>query len=43
MFDKAFPDNCGAYEIMWKNMIRPDRTQMTMQENTSRVFCMLDT
>jgi hypothetical protein len=25
-----FPENRAAYEIMWKNMVQPDRTQMTI-------------
>ena len=28
MFNNFFPENLGAYEIMWKNMVEPDRPQM---------------
>jgi hypothetical protein len=26
----TFSENLAAYEIMWKNMIEPDRPQMTI-------------
>jgi hypothetical protein len=25
-----FPENHTVYEIMWKNMVHPDRSQMTI-------------
>jgi hypothetical protein len=25
-----FFENCAVYEIMWKNMVQPDRPQMTI-------------
>jgi len=25
-----FPENRAAYEIVWKNMVQPDRPQMTI-------------
>jgi hypothetical protein len=25
-----FFENCAIYEIMWKNMVQPDRPQMTI-------------
>jgi hypothetical protein len=25
-----FLENCGVYEIMWKNIVEPDRPQMTI-------------
>ena len=28
-FNYIFSDNCVIYEIMWKNMVQPDRPQMT--------------
>jgi len=27
---KNFPQNCGIGEIMWKNMVQPDRPQRTI-------------
>jgi hypothetical protein len=30
VFKKFFPENPAVYEIMWKNMVQPDRTQMTI-------------
>jgi hypothetical protein len=24
-------ENCAVYEIMWKNMVQPDRPQMTIK------------
>jgi hypothetical protein len=29
MFNIFFFENLAAYEIMWKNMLQPDRSQMT--------------
>jgi len=26
---KTFPKNCTIYKIMWKNMVEPQRPQMT--------------
>jgi hypothetical protein len=25
MFNNSFPENRAVYEIMWKNMVQPDR------------------
>jgi hypothetical protein len=30
MFSNFFPDNRAVYEIMWKNVVEPDRPQVTM-------------
>jgi len=30
MFDNFFSENHAIYEIMWKNMVEPDRPQMTI-------------
>jgi hypothetical protein len=30
MFNSFFPENRAVCEIMWKNMIEPDRPQMTI-------------
>jgi hypothetical protein len=30
-FNKIFPKIMLFYEIMWKNMVQPDRLQMTIQ------------
>jgi hypothetical protein len=27
---KLFPENRAVYELMWKNMVQPDRLQMTI-------------
>jgi hypothetical protein len=34
-----FSENGAVYEIMWKNMAEPDRTQMTI---TVQALCVLD-
>jgi len=39
MFKNFFPQNRAVYEIMWKNMLQPDRPQMTIKND---VFCTLD-
>jgi len=31
MFHNIFPENCALYEIMWKNMVHPYRSQFTIQ------------
>jgi hypothetical protein len=28
--NKMFSENLAVYEIMWKNMVEPDRPQMTI-------------
>ena len=30
MFNNFPPENCAVYEVMWKNMLEPDRPQMTL-------------
>jgi len=30
MFSNFFSNHCTIYEIMWKNMVQPDRSQMTI-------------
>jgi hypothetical protein len=30
MFNNFFFENCAVYEIMWKNMVQPERQQMTI-------------
>jgi hypothetical protein len=30
MFNNIFPENRAVYEIMWKNIVKPDRAQMTI-------------
>jgi hypothetical protein len=30
MFNKFIPKNRAVYEIVWKNMVEPDRPQMTI-------------
>jgi BarA-like signal transduction histidine kinase len=30
LFSVTFPDNRDIYDIMWKNMVEPDRPQMTI-------------
>ena len=31
MFHNLFPENRALYEIMWKNMVQLDRSQMTIR------------
>ena len=31
MFRNLFPENRAVHEIMWKNVVQPDRPQMTTQ------------
>jgi hypothetical protein len=37
-FNNLFFENCGVYEIMWKNIVEPDRPH----DNTAHVHIMLD-
>jgi hypothetical protein len=30
MFNKIFPQICAVYEIMWRNMLQPDRAQVAI-------------
>ena len=30
MFNNFFYENCAVYEILWKNMVEPDGSQMTI-------------
>jgi len=30
MFNKLLPENHDIYEVVWKNMVLPDRPQMTI-------------
>jgi len=30
MNNNFFPKNCAIYEMMWKNMVEPERPQMTI-------------
>jgi len=30
IFNNVFSENCVVYEIMWQNMVEPDRSQMTV-------------
>jgi hypothetical protein len=29
-FNRFFPENCAVYEIMWGNIVEPDRRQITV-------------
>jgi hypothetical protein len=31
MFNTAFLKNCGVNETIWRNMVQPDRTQITIR------------
>jgi hypothetical protein len=31
IFNNFFPKNRAAYEIIWKNMVQPERPQMTVE------------
>jgi hypothetical protein len=37
MFSIFFFENCAVYEIMWKNIVQPDRPQMTIW--STRIAC----
>jgi len=37
----SFSENHAVYEIIWKNMVVPDRPQITMY-NTAHALCVLD-
>jgi hypothetical protein len=30
LFNNCFSENLAGYEIMWKNMVQPDRPQMAI-------------
>jgi len=34
MLNNFFSENHAVYEIMWKNIVQPDRTQMTIYYGT---------
>jgi hypothetical protein len=38
MFNISPPENRGFYDIMWKNMVEPDRLQS--EYNTVHALCM---
>jgi hypothetical protein len=40
MFNIFFKENRAIYEIMLKNMVYPDRPQMTT--NTARALCVMN-
>ena len=35
MFNNFFPENLAVYEIMWKNVVEPERPQVTMRRMRS--------
>jgi len=37
MFNFLFSENRAIYVIMWKNIVRPDRSQITIQ--SMRISC----
>jgi hypothetical protein len=37
MLRNFFPENCAAYVVMLKNVVEPDRPQMTIQYGASTV------
>ena len=41
MFNNSFSENHAIYEIMWKNMVEPDRPQMTIW--CMRIACRIHT
>jgi len=36
MFGSFFPNNRAVYEIMWKNMVIPDRPQATVSQDAEK-------
>ena len=34
IFSSFFSENCATYEIIWKNMVEPDRSQMVIKYGT---------
>ena len=38
MFNKVFPKIVPFYEIMWKNTVEPDRSQMTIRPMSIECF-----
>jgi hypothetical protein len=42
MFNNFFPEDLALFEIMWKNMIKPERPQIKTQYNTVRAYCVLE-
>ena len=39
VFNNFFPENRAVYEVMWKNMVQPDRSQMTVQYGVMLFVC----
>jgi len=37
MFSNFFPENSAVYEIMWENMVQPDRPQVTIKKGACAV------
>jgi hypothetical protein len=42
MLNNFVPENCAIYETMWKNMVVPDRPQMSMQYELHAYATLLD-
>jgi len=37
MFNKFLSENLAVYEIMWKNMLEPDRLQVKIQSRAEKL------
>jgi hypothetical protein len=42
MSNNYFPETCAIFEMMWKNVVQPDRPQITIAYNTAQVCCVLN-
>jgi len=43
IFNTFSPENRAVYEIMWKNMVEPDASQLTKKKGGEALaLCMLD-
>jgi hypothetical protein len=40
---QVFAQNRAVCEVMWGNVVEPDRPQMTVKHNMAHVHCLLDT
>jgi len=37
--EKLFSENCSVYEIIWENMLEPNRPQMTVLYGAEKMCC----
>ena len=43
IFNRGFAENRVVFELMWENVVQPDRPQVTVLHNMAHGHSMLDT